>query len=244
MTDQPTMPHVGQDQPYNQRGSEAAISIKGTRRGLFITLGDGDWQGLLQELDHRLTQAEAFFQGSQVNLTTGDRDISQLELHELIRILESHQIELARLHTGSRATAQVAQALEVRLGLPQPFYGQPNLPVPTDDWTEGLLFRRTLRSGQTLEQPGHVVIIGDVHAGAKVVAGGDVVVWGRLRGMVQAGAFGNEQAVVCALELRPSQLRIGNVIATSPDDQGGTSIGPEVASVDDGQIVARPWTSK
>lgn len=233
-----------QGEPRNQSNGEARITIKGTRKGLFITLGDGEWRGLLRELDSRLAQAEAFFQGSQVNLTTGDRDISQLELHELIRILESHQVELARLHSGSRATAQVAQALDVRLGLPEPFYGQPNLPVPTDDWSEGLLFRRTLRSGQTLEQPGHVVIFGDVHAGAKVVAGGDVIVWGRLRGMVQAGAFGNEQAVVCALELKPSQLRIGSCIATSPDEQESTSIGPEVASVIDGQIVARPWTSK
>ncbi len=244
MEDKPTMPRFGQAELYNQSSGAARISIKGTRKGLFITLGDGDWHGLMRELDSRLAQAEAFFQGSQVNLTTGDRDISQLELHELIRILESHQIELARLHSGSRATAQVAQALDVRLGLPEPFYGQPNLPVPTDDWTEGLLFRRTLRSGQTLEQPGHVVIIGDVHAGAKVVAGGDIVVWGKLRGMVYAGAFGNEQAVVCALELKPSQLRIGSLIATSPDEQESASIGPEVASIIDGQIVARPWTSK
>jgi septum site-determining protein MinC len=244
MATQPTAPHFGQDEPGNQTSAGASVSIKGTRKGLFITLGDGDWHGLLQELDRRMAQAEVFFQGSQVNMTTGDRDISQLQLHELMHILEGHQIELARLHTGSRATAQVAQALGVRLGLPEPFYGQPNLPVPTDDWTEGLLFRRTLRSGQALEQPGHVVIIGDVHAGAKIVAGGDIVVWGRLRGMVHAGALGNEQAVVCALELKPSQLRIGSVIATSPDEQESTNIGPEVASVIDGQIVARPWTSK
>jgi septum site-determining protein MinC len=88
------------------------------------------------------------------------------------------------------------------------------------------------------------VIIGDVHAGAEIVAGGDVVVWGRVHGMVHAGAMGNDQAVVCALELRPTQLRIAGYIATSPREKQLASIGPEVASVVDGHIVARPWTSK
>ena len=221
------------------------VRIKGTRKGLSITIEQGDWHQVLGELDRRLAQAEAFFRGSQVILNTGRRDLSQTELEAVGRILASHGIELGLLQTSSRAAAEAAQALQVRLGLPEAAPVPSEFAVPAEvEESEGALVRRTLRSGQSVRQPGHVVIIGDVNPGAEVVAGGDVVVWGKLRGTVFAGAMGNEEAVVCALELKPSLLRIGSHVATSPDDKGHKATGPEVASVRDGQIVAKPWINR
>jgi septum site-determining protein MinC len=91
---------------------------------------------------------------------------------------------------------------------------------------------------------GHVVVVGDVNPGAEIIAGGDVVVWGRLRGTVHAGAGGDAAAVVCALVLAPTQLRIGSHIARSPGGEPGRRILPEVASVQGDQIVAKPWGGK
>ncbi|TEU14092.1 MAG: septum site-determining protein MinC [Anaerolineales bacterium] len=105
----------------------------------------------------------------------------------------------------------------------------------------GVLVRRTLRSGQVVQHPGHVVVIGDVNPGAEIIAGGDVVVWGKLRGIVHAGATGDDGAVVCALSLAPLQLRIGNHIARAPEGREGLPERPEMASVQDGEIVAEPW---
>jgi septum site-determining protein MinC len=105
-----------------------------------------------------------------------------------------------------------------------------------------VLVRRTLRSGFSLKHAGHVIIIGDVNPGAEIVAGGDVLVWGHLRGMVHAGAEGNENAVVCALDLTPTQLRIAGYIATTPKRRGKPQ--PETARVMDGQVVAELWNSK
>jgi len=241
------LPSVGQGEVSPSVGrDEARVAIKGTRKGLSITLGEGDWRQLLRELDKRLGQATAFFQGSQVNLRTGRRDIGQWELEEIIGILTSHDIELASLQTGSKLAAEAAQALGVRLALPEATYAHPGIRRLAEEGSEGLLLRRTVRSGQSIRHPGHVVIIGDVNPGAEIIAGGDVVVWGKLRGMVQAGALGNDEAIVCALELTPTQLRIGSHIATSPDEdeKGSTHRQPEIASVLDGQIVARPWSSR
>jgi len=109
------------------------------------------------------------------------------------------------------------------------------------DTGPGVLVRRTLRSGQVVQHPGHVVVIGDVNPGAEIVAGGDVVVWGKLRGIVHAGATGDDGAVVCALSLTPLQLRIGNHIARAPEGREGLPERPEMASVQDGEIVAEPW---
>jgi septum site-determining protein MinC len=250
--------------------TQSQIRMKGTRKGLAIALEEGDWQELLRELDARLDQAPAFFRGSQVNLTIGKRDISQAELQQFVDVLGKHEIQLASLRTVSEVAAQAARALGVRLALPEVGSDQAGSRAPLDDVSEGLLVRRTLRSGQLLQHLGHVVVIGDVNPGAEIIAGGDVVVWGRVRGMIHAGALGDNGAIVCALELRPTQLRIGSHIATSPPEtdtssskaerdsgafrqgrvasrQGAESkreVQPEVAFVQDGLIVAEPWSSR
>lgn len=99
--------------------------------------------------------------------------------------------------------------------------------------------KRTVRSGVRIEYEGNVVVVGDVNPGAEVVAGGSVVVWGRLRGVVHAGAGGDTEAVVCALDLSPTQLRIATEIATTPDRRSQPV--PEMARLKDGHLVAEPW---
>ncbi|MGQ0600150.1 MAG: septum site-determining protein MinC, partial [Anaerolineales bacterium] len=89
---------------------------------------------------------------------------------------------------------------------------------------------------------GNVVVLGDVNPGAEIVASGDVIVWGRLRGVVHAGAEGDAGAVVCALDLAPTQLRIAGYIAVSPPQKGQPH--PEMARVKDGQIMAERWKAK
>ena len=85
-------------------------------------------------------------------------------------------------------------------------------------------------------------MIGDINPGAEVIARGDVVVWGRLRGMVHAGAEGDENAVICALDLSPTQLRIAGQIAVTPKRRGKPQ--PEMARILNGQVVAEPWDPK
>jgi len=244
MTQTPSETFAHDDLHSNRTGDDARIQIKGRRDGLSIILGDGDWHELVLALDQRLQQSAAFFQDCQVHLNIGQRHVSAEQLRELFQVLQENQVTLARLHTASRASADAAQELDIRLGLPEAVQAPPELPLGTEQWSEGLLFHRTLRSGQALRHPGHVIVIGDVNPGAEVIAGGDVVVWGRVRGMVHAGAAGNDRAIVCALELRPTQLRIGSYIATSPEELARATAGPEMACALEGRIVAKPWLSK
>ncbi len=111
--------------------------------------------------------------------------------------------------------------------------------------------RGTLRSGQSCRHAGTVVVLGDVNPGAQVISGGDVLVWGRLRGFVHAGAMGDEQALVAALDFEPVQLRIAGYIAMTPKGASNnpgywfwkrdSSGRPEVARVVDEQIYVDPW---
>lgn len=83
-----------------------------------------------------------------------------------------------------------------------------------------LYHRGTLRGGQSLANVGHVVVIGDVNPGAELVAGGDILVFGALRGVAHAGAQGDRSARVYALVLEPTQLRIATTIAAGTERTG------------------------
>lgn len=219
------------------------INIKGTSDGLIITLGSGGWQGLLDELEQRLSEKASFFKGGRVGLALGPRQLTRLELAQVGAILDRHNVTLWAVESEASSTQEAAAelGLEIGLSLPSRVPAGPVLVPPGRG--DALLVQRTLRSGQVINHPGHVVVIGDVNPGAEIRAGGSVIVWGRLRGTVHAGlAEGQgENAVVCALQLSPPQLRIGDTMARSPADDGDHEIVPEMASVQDGQIVAEPW---
>jgi len=107
-----------------------------------------------------------------------------------------------------------------------------------------LYFRGTVRSGQSLEYPGNIVILGDVNPGAYVIASGDIIVMGRLNGVVHAGAEGEERAVVIGASFLPSQLRIAHYIGRPPDEypqgKAGRQGHTEKASIKDESIVIEP----
>jgi septum formation inhibitor MinC len=116
------------------------------------------------------------------------------------------------------------------------------LPQPTRPLAVGvstLYHRGTLRGGQALHNLGNLVVVGDVNPGAELVASGDIVVFGALRGVAHSGAQGDRAARVIALELAPTQLRIATLIATS--DAGLKPRGPEHASIVDERILVVPF---
>lgn len=77
-----------------------------------------------------------------------------------------------------------------------------------------------VRSGQVLRCEEDVLLIGDVNPGGTVLSKGNILVLGSLRGLAHAGAGGNEEAVIAASHLRPTQLRIAGVVSRPPDEWG------------------------
>ena len=228
------------------------ISIKGIREGLLVTVPDrGSFADLLALLRAELTQKQSFLQGSRVALQVGYRSLLRDELRDLQQLFEQNQLELWAVLAEASDVREAARELSLatRLSGSQTDLNgnfltqvvEQETAISADNSAQGgLILKETLRSGRSIYHEGHVVIIGDVNPGAEVVASGDVVVWGRLRGLVHAGALGDETAVICALELTPTQLRIANQIAISPDGKRGKAI-PEQAAIRNGQIVAEMW---
>jgi len=100
-----------------------------------------------------------------------------------------------------------------------------------------LVVDKSLRSGQKVEHNGDVLVLGDVNKDAQVVAVGNIIIMGTLRGIAIAGALGDEEAVVVALKMEPQQIRIGKKIAISEESERVSPGYPEVARVEDGMIV-------
>ncbi|WP_034360349.1 septum site-determining protein MinC [Deinococcus phoenicis] len=101
-----------------------------------------------------------------------------------------------------------------------------------------------LRAGFRGDYRGSVVILGDVNPGAEVVAGGDVIVMGALRGVVHAGHGGNADAIVWARPIASAQIRIGDAVARAPEGSSLSTMkklegpgGAELARLQGGTIV-------
>ena len=104
---------------------------------------------------------------------------------------------------------------------------------------EMVVVNRTLRGGQEIKTPSSVLVCGNVNPGAQIIAGGSIDIRGTCRGLVHAGAYGDTSAFVIADHLMPTQIRIADIIARSPDKQEKTERA-ERASLKDGKIVIEP----
>jgi septum site-determining protein MinC len=224
--------------------SEEQVTIRGTSEGLSITLGDGPFDQLLTELENRLAARAGFFRGGRVALRISDRPLSVAQLEALGEALQAQGVSLWAVESSHPLTQSAAQ----ELGLETQIAVRPVLQVATDVGEmlaelPGMVTHRTLRSGQSVEFVGHITLVGDVHAGAEVVAAGDVIIWGKVHGTVHAGVMGDDDAIVCALQLNPTLLRIGTHVARSPE-RGRPPKVPEIARVVDDQIVVEHWNAR
>lgn len=220
------------------------VQIKGIREGLLVTLGEGAWQEVNQALLEHLDQQAEFLKGARLALDVGNRVLKAAELGQLRSRLSERELALWAVLSNSPTTERTAQTLGLatRISKPRPETSLPRLEASQQSAEAAVLVHRTLRSGFSLKNAGHVVLIGDANPGSEIIAGGNVVVWGRLRGMVHAGAEGNEMAIVCALDLSPTQLRIAGQIALTPQRRNKPQ--PELARILNGQVVAEPWIPK
>jgi septum site-determining protein MinC len=212
---------------YKIMSDSSHVQIKGIRDGLLVSLGDASWAVIHQALIERIEQQPAFFQGARLALDVGNQALKSADLTALRDQLSERGIMLWAVLSNSPITENTAQllGLATRIHKARP---QPELQTARGiDDEAALWIHKTIRSGTRIEFAGHIVILGDVNPGAE--------------GVVHAGAQGNRQAVVCALDLSPTQLRVADEIAVAPERRSKPQ--PEIVRIKDGQLQAEPWTS-
>jgi septum site-determining protein MinC len=105
----------------------------------------------------------------------------------------------------------------------------------TRNHRDTLVLAGRVRSGQSIQAKKHLVIMGDVNPGCELTAGGDILVIGTLRGTAAAGQPHNPDAIILALDFRPTQIKIGEVVAAGLPSAGEKT--PEYAHLENGGIV-------
>jgi len=215
------------------------VQIKGIRDGLLATFSDAPWEdqriALLAQIDER----PAFFQGARLAMDVGAQILKVNDLVDLRDHLSERNVSLWAVISESPTTEHTSQllGLATRISKPRP-EEQKHADAVAEDMA--LFINKTLRSGKRIEFPGHVVVMGDVNAGAEIVADGNVIVWGRVRGMIHAGAKGDRSASICALDLSATQLRIANEVSAMLKPQKDPK--PEIASINsEGRLQAELW---
>jgi len=206
-----------------------------------LSVPAGEWTEIRRAVVQAIDERADFFRSARLALQVDAHELGAAELGGLRDELARRDVGLWAVLSTSPITKSAAADLGLALELEKPDAPADEQPLDTlIDGEEAVLVIRTLHSGNVLRNPGHVIVMGDVNPGAEIAAGGNVIVWGRLRGVVHAGAGGDEAAVVCALDLAPTQLRIAGQIAVSPERRKYP--GPEIARIRDGQLIAETWT--
>ena len=204
--------------------------------GLLVRL---DWEEvplsqLLVEIEEHIQRSPAFFADAKVFLEVGTRPVLQHEMEQIGVVLSRHGLTLQGVVSAVNRVEDISR--------PQPTPEQPRVVTPVISEREALVVeRRTVRSGEKVASEGHLVIMGDVNPGAEVIAENHIIVWGSLKGTAYAGVPNHEDAVIAALHLSPIQLRIAGYIARSPDARPVTVAVPELARIDQNEIVVESW---
>jgi len=222
------------------QSSQKSLIIKGTRDGLLVKFSDGEWENLKNSLLSQIKSQGSFLAGARLALDVGNLIIKASDIEVIRDQISEFGIKLWALISNSPATIRNAQSLGLATRISSPTAKQTPIPFQSEILgDEAILIHKTLRSGNRIKFHGHVIVIGDVNPGAEIFAGGNIIIWGKLRGTVHAGALGDKSAIVCALNLSPTQLRIADKISIAPPQK--TIHKPEIARLVDNRVVAETW---
>lgn len=191
------------------------ITIKGTKDGLLFYLDDSrPFSDILKELQYKLEESANLWNGPETNvlIKLGQRKITRVEelaLRELFAKRENLVVQSFESEEG-HYLAEPITGIQIRVG--------------------------TVRSGQILTHEGNLLFAGDVNPGGIIQSTGDIYVLGALRGLAHAGTAGDHEAIIAASVLKPTQLRIADVISRPPDKWDDSEVGMRFAYLIDHQI--------
>lgn len=203
------------------------LQIKADRDGFILAPDPGaSFQTIKAYLEQRLEESHDFFKNSKMVLDLRTRPFRANEISELRDLLaQNANVTLMEVRLGENLNSffsWASQFLEIPIrGVSNP---ESNPPPP-------VIVRNTCRSGTRIESPSDCIVLGDVNPGAEVLAIGDIIIFGTLRGTVHAGAAGDRSARIWALSIEPNQIRIADLVAVPPQGNKPHAKRYEVAEI-------------
>lgn len=220
-----------------------SVILKWYKNGIVIYSNkELEYEAFQTAVEEKFEKSKSFFNGSSMKVGFQGLERSNEEYEQIIRyISEKFHCQFTlwdspevpehstpkKVNSFAAKTDVISRALEL-------------------DADENLtkFYKKTVRSGQLLKSNGHLVVLGDVNPGAELEAVGNIMVMGTIKGIVHAGSKGDRDAVVVALNLSPTQLRIADIITRAPDEETKTDLNPEMAYIKDNQIFIEDFLQK
>lgn len=205
-----------------------SVVIKSGKHGIVVVLDkEPSFDVIKDALKEKFESASKFFDNANMAISFEGRELSDEEQQEILDIISkvSDINIVCVLDSNDVKDANFKAAIDAKMNEMAANAGQ--------------FYKGTLRSGQVLESESSIIILGDVNPGGKVIAKGNVVVLGSLKGNIYAGSDGNEDAFVVAVDMDPMQIKIGDVIARCSDGSAmakSKSYEPKIAYVLEGNI--------
>lgn len=227
-----------------------AVVFKGNEDGILIIIDDtADYDDIKAILEEKSERAKGFFKGGATAVTFKGKPLMSDEKEELLKIISEksglsvsmvdensvarRKKERARAEQERKAAAEKKAAEKGENETGEEKKKLKDLILETKNITDYHI--GSLRSGMCIDYKGSVVVIGDVNPGAEIKAEGNVIVLGKLKGVVHAGCKGDRTTFVAALYMRPTQLIIGDII-TFFSEENNKDVKPEYAYIKDERI--------
>ena len=185
------------------------IRIRGIKGGVLISLPETAWYQQRDMLILRIQTQEPFFKGGRIALDVGGADWSPDQLFKLLRDLSDEGVCLWALLSTSEITLASAKSYEIQTSIPsQPVVETPEKPILAkdellDDWRV-----KPLEKGEKIAFKANGVVLGDVPEGSEVASGGSLIVWGTVRGSINAGCGGDPLSVIRVLRYDGTGIRL------------------------------------
>ncbi len=207
------------------RESESApFQIRADRDGFVLSLDSGvPLHRVLESLRAKIQASKRFFGRCRMALDLTSHSFDPEDLRAIQTVLwDAGEIELSEVRISERSRS-FFDWVSGLLGVPLAFRSE--TPVRRETFSDStekedgrvpMVVRQTCRSGTRIESPAELIVLGDVNPGAEIIAAGDIIIFGILRGVAHAGAEGDRTAKIWALHIEPQQLRIANVVALPP----------------------------
>ncbi len=213
------------------------VMIKSLSNGINVILNDEiSFDEIKEAVAEKFQESSKFFGAAKVVLSFEGRKLSNEEEMLLIDTICDHsQIDITCILEKDEEKNQV-------------YLKAMNQFAESTDHNDGQFYKGNLKSGQVLETDYSIIILGDVNPGATVISTGNIVVLGTLYGMAYAGGNGDSNNFVAALDMQPTQIKIGDIIAKQGEKgfrwTHRTKATPKIAFVDKGNIYIEPITKE
>ena len=208
------------------------VKIKGGRKGLQLSFAEGaSFDDIWKHIEQKLESGSGFFLRGTLVLVPRERFLKE-EFARLQKLFHEHGLICWTMGEEPEEEPAAPAAKKQKAASPAARKKDPHV-------QEMVVVNRTLRGGQEIRTESSVLVCGNVNPGAQIIAGGSIDIRGTCRGLVHAGASGDTDSFIIADHLMPTQIRIANLIARSPDHMEMTERA-ERASIKDGQIVIEP----